>query len=354
MDRNEGDSPNYNTSISVVVTAIAIILSAILIYYFNFAEPNCYLSLECLKKLPSDSPATWGVFGDFLGGVINPFIGLLTVVLLVASIKQQNLALAQNEKALKLSNEELAATREEIKTGREIQLATEAALKAQIAEAKSLNDFQKTFKHWEEFERYLATKFSDENVETKMYIRRLYQLCFPSPIENNFSLSSNIWRSLYNQLIKVHTTTRSADLNSSRGIELYALDLNNQFLQVFDVLQGSFSWSNVGLQNAGRNFFIGPDHVVLTGHGVQGHLSHFLLKLNALYDICAFDHQFDRLGVCLEFILQFEKVIRSYMPGLQVEDGKIPIIENELFAIRFSHLEPHVLNLKDRIELGRS
>lgn len=48
----------------------------------------------------SSDPATWGQFGDFLGGVINPMVGLITIVLLLATLRSQRAQLDQE----KLSN----------------------------------------------------------------------------------------------------------------------------------------------------------------------------------------------------------------------------------------------------------
>lgn len=38
----------------------------------------------------SDSPDAWGQLGDYLGGVINPIFGFITIVLLIQSLKLQN------------------------------------------------------------------------------------------------------------------------------------------------------------------------------------------------------------------------------------------------------------------------
>ena len=48
----------------------------------------------------SSDQAVWGQFGDFLGGVVNPMVGLVTIVLLLATLRSQQEALGQT----KLSN----------------------------------------------------------------------------------------------------------------------------------------------------------------------------------------------------------------------------------------------------------
>ncbi len=55
-----------------------------------------------------DTPEKWGSLGDFFGGVLNPFIGFLTVFLLLFTLKQNQKALEQNAEELKLTREELS------------------------------------------------------------------------------------------------------------------------------------------------------------------------------------------------------------------------------------------------------
>lgn len=92
-----------------------------------------------LGWVPSIAVADWGQFGDFFGGFINPIVGLVTIVLFAASLKQSQVAishseqaLTQNEKILKATLEELKITRQTAEAGQAIQAATEKALKQQI------------------------------------------------------------------------------------------------------------------------------------------------------------------------------------------------------------------------------
>lgn len=47
-----------------------------------------YRSTFDVTKL-SDSPDHWGQFGDFLGGIVNPSVGLVTIILLVWTLRSQ-------------------------------------------------------------------------------------------------------------------------------------------------------------------------------------------------------------------------------------------------------------------------
>ncbi|GIU26216.1 hypothetical protein [Shewanella sp. MBTL60-007] len=62
--------------------------------------------------------ADFGAFGDFLGGVLNPILGFVTVGLLIWSLKMQleELSLSRNE--LALTRQELAETKEEASLSR--------------------------------------------------------------------------------------------------------------------------------------------------------------------------------------------------------------------------------------------
>lgn len=43
----------------------------------------------------SSDAAVWGQFGDFIGGVVNPMVGLVTIVLLLATLRSQREQLDQ-------------------------------------------------------------------------------------------------------------------------------------------------------------------------------------------------------------------------------------------------------------------
>ena len=55
----------------------------------------------------SSDPGIWGQFGDYLGGLINPMIGLITIWLLTVSMRQNLIMLKQAQEELKLAKEAL-------------------------------------------------------------------------------------------------------------------------------------------------------------------------------------------------------------------------------------------------------
>lgn len=75
--------------------AVAFLLTVLAFYFANFNN-----------GLSSDQ-ATWGTFGDFLGGTLNPLFSLLALLALLVTIVQQREALNISSTELKLTREEL-------------------------------------------------------------------------------------------------------------------------------------------------------------------------------------------------------------------------------------------------------
>ena len=92
----------------------------------------------------STEQGTWGEFGDFVGGAVNPIIGFFTIWLLAVSLRQ-------NHKALSQARAELELTRIAIDDAKKIQATTEMALKQQISiaeEAKDMSNAISLMKHF--------------------------------------------------------------------------------------------------------------------------------------------------------------------------------------------------------------
>lgn len=107
---------------------VALIVSSALLvlgyYYIHFFYNLDY----SLSSMPGD----WGAFGDYFGGILNPIVGMATLVLIAITLKLTRKALIQNEKALKQAQialeqgekvirqnaDELKASRDELKESR--------------------------------------------------------------------------------------------------------------------------------------------------------------------------------------------------------------------------------------------
>lgn len=58
--------------IIISICAITVIIAPILFYIKNFQNFDL-----------SKSPADWGVLGDYFGGILNPIISLLTLIVTI-------------------------------------------------------------------------------------------------------------------------------------------------------------------------------------------------------------------------------------------------------------------------------
>lgn len=90
------------------------------------------------KEVPvSGDPASWGQLGDYLGGVLNPVFGFLSVFALLVALVLQT-------RELKLSRESLKLSREELKLSRDEQAKAAEALALQN-KAIQQQSFEQTF-----------------------------------------------------------------------------------------------------------------------------------------------------------------------------------------------------------------
>lgn len=132
----------------VLFSAVAVFTISLVLYFSHFHNGF------------SDDQAVWGQFGDFMGGIVNPIVGLFTIGLLAVSLNQSNLALHQTAQALKQSEAALRQSGEEIRLAKQalldnqkIQAATEVALSRQVAVAEDTRDIANAMalmKHFEE------------------------------------------------------------------------------------------------------------------------------------------------------------------------------------------------------------
>jgi hypothetical protein len=96
-----------------------------------------WLYWKNFKHLPlSQTPADWGVFGDFIGGTANPILSFLTIILLAFTLVLQSSQLSISSRELRLSREELAFTRKELERSAAAQELSERALRAQAEAAE--------------------------------------------------------------------------------------------------------------------------------------------------------------------------------------------------------------------------
>ena len=112
----------------------ALLAFALLVYFMRFGLPFIFSLPEALQ---TDSPGSfifsnlgstgdWGTFGDFLGGLLNPAVGIATVYLILLNVRMQKQEMGYALREMKNSNEAL--------------LKQNAAIEVQ--------NFQNTFFNW--------------------------------------------------------------------------------------------------------------------------------------------------------------------------------------------------------------
>lgn len=85
----------------------------------------------------SKDPAHWGQFGDYIGGTLNPLIGLASLTAIIYAVRLQI-------KQLTVSREELSATRIELEASRKAQEDTSRSLQGQLQNLR-VQQFESTF-----------------------------------------------------------------------------------------------------------------------------------------------------------------------------------------------------------------
>ena len=77
----------------IALLALLFIISAIYSYYLYF---GVYLSLEA-----AEDPKSWSDFAGYFGGILGPLLNFITIVLLIKSLKVQNLSVTKLENEVK-------------------------------------------------------------------------------------------------------------------------------------------------------------------------------------------------------------------------------------------------------------
>jgi hypothetical protein len=129
----------------------------------------------------SNKPGDWGAFGDYFGGILNPIVGIATLVLIAITLQLTRKALIQNEKALKQAQialeqgekvirqnaDELKASRDELKESRIAQ----QRLADIEAENLKQNSLERKLKHLTLIESSLINEWQ-ENLKLHIQLKR--------------------------------------------------------------------------------------------------------------------------------------------------------------------------------------
>lgn len=187
-----------------VVIAVASLIVIIPLSFYGWYYSNIIVSQE-----------TWGQFGDYFGGTVNPLLSFLTIIILVNSIYLQQRQLRISVRELKLTKEALVQNRQEMKNANE------------IAE-RNISELER--KHKREDFMQITKIISDD------LIRRL---------ESNYFESSNLGYTIINKLSEIKKLNDGDDIKTSldKPMSFLCRQLNelNQTLVDFNTFENGTS-----------------------------------------------------------------------------------------------------------------
>jgi large-conductance mechanosensitive channel len=103
--KEQNEESSYSITPVVIAAAyFSVVLGVIYSLYSNIVPIEN-------RVFYSKAPADWGVFGDLVGGVLNPLVALFALVMLIKSVQIQRRELAETRKELsesKKAQEEMA------------------------------------------------------------------------------------------------------------------------------------------------------------------------------------------------------------------------------------------------------
>lgn len=129
-NKYEGIEKAQAKALSVVSILMLIIVSLFLYKTYNTNFFN--------------DPENWGVFGDYVGGTLNPILAFLSFMLLLLNLYLQRKQLDKTEEQLELNREELRLTREELKKAADAQIDSAKLMDEQL-KTQFLQQFDSLF-----------------------------------------------------------------------------------------------------------------------------------------------------------------------------------------------------------------
>jgi len=101
-------------ALTVIITIVCLSSLVPISYILNFGHMEI-----------SDKPEIWGSFGDFIGGILNPFLSFAAFISVLITVFMQQAQLKQNEKQLEMTRAELTLSTEELKRSADAQTIQE-------------------------------------------------------------------------------------------------------------------------------------------------------------------------------------------------------------------------------------
>ena len=98
-NKTESSSEKYFPEFLLKIGLFVFVIAIIIVFIF---------ALNFYKYPISDNIGDWGTFGDYIGGILNPIVGLATVLLVIISITTQQKELRASLQEMKSANEATA------------------------------------------------------------------------------------------------------------------------------------------------------------------------------------------------------------------------------------------------------
>lgn len=130
---DDQNNKKYDALDVVFGVACLLVVIVFLTYIVNFWN----------RPIATDA-SSWGAFGDYIGGVINPILGFFSFMALLITLDLQRKQLNKTEEQLELNREELKLTREELKKTADAQIDSAKVMNEQL-KTQALQQFDSLF-----------------------------------------------------------------------------------------------------------------------------------------------------------------------------------------------------------------
>lgn len=130
MSKNRGNSNAGKDSVVNPTFTIGTLKWILFLAVLSVAGVN-YGYYRAFAVKGESSQSSWGQFGDYVGGTLNPILSFLSLIALLLTVVLQIRQLEIAHEQLENSKDELEATREELKKSSAAQQQTAAALQEQ-------------------------------------------------------------------------------------------------------------------------------------------------------------------------------------------------------------------------------
>jgi len=206
IDQKEPTEP---TTSKLVLVPIGIGVVLVLAYWIYFGG---------IEKAPAGGPDSWGQFGDFLGGLLNPVVGTITIVLLVRTLLSQ-------EKAIRLQTEELTLARADFEQQlAETRLSTQAL--ADQHQAIVRQSFEQAFFAWLQSYREFVNSLNSGPLQGFQVLHHMARTFESGRLEHvtdfpkwvNFHVSGSHQRSILQQRYETAQENYEASYKSNHTI----------------------------------------------------------------------------------------------------------------------------------------